>query len=715
MSPTSPISPISLPDEYLERTYAGVLGKIIGVYLGRPFEQWSYERIAATLGEITYYVHERFGAPLILTDDDISGTFAFVRALSDYGSGRDLTAQQVGQTWLNYIIEKKTILWWGGLGNSTEHTAYLRLKNGIPAPHSGSAGLNTRTVAEQIGAQIFIDGWAMVAPGDPALAVELARRAASVSHDGEAIYGAMVVAAMESLAYIERDLNALIDGALSFIPRDCLIRRVIDDVREWHSEYRDWRDARQQIAALYGYERYGGNCHIIPNHALIHLALLYGGDDFHKAMTIVNTAGWDTDCNAGNVGCLLGIKNGLDGLEAGPDWRSPVADRLYVSSADGGSAISDALTEAYRLAEMAHSLAGTPFHAPKGGSKFHFEMPGSVQGFMEDAHAGASGRVRAENVRGHSRLGERALALHYHHLTAREGGHIATPTFIPPEAITLPGYELHASPRLYPGQTVRAGVQAHEHNLTQIVCRLYAQVYGAHDRLVKIGGAALTLSPGESGDLVWQIEETGGAPIANIGLELTSPSDQRADGIIYLDYLTWDGEPRAVFRRPDAPGSLWKRAWVSGLDQNESFSPPEAFRVIQNAGTGLLMQGCRDWRDYRVSAAITPHVIKAGGIGARVQGMERYYALVLCDDGQARLIKALDGRRVLAQAPFAWQPERAYNLQLDVQGAHLSASIDGKLMFSYDDSDQPLMSGGIALVVEEGRIATDSVSVSPLA
>jgi hypothetical protein len=30
-----------LPNDYLERVYAGVLGKIIGVYLGRPFEGWT--------------------------------------------------------------------------------------------------------------------------------------------------------------------------------------------------------------------------------------------------------------------------------------------------------------------------------------------------------------------------------------------------------------------------------------------------------------------------------------------------------------------------------------------------------------------------------------------------------------------------------------------------------------------------------------------------
>src|SRR5689334_12707225 len=106
-----------LPSDYLERTYAGVLGKLIGVYLGRPFEGWTYQRIMAELGEIRGYVHERRNMPLIVTDDDISGTFTFLRALADYGYLRDLTPQAIGQTWLNYIIERRTVLWWGGLGN----------------------------------------------------------------------------------------------------------------------------------------------------------------------------------------------------------------------------------------------------------------------------------------------------------------------------------------------------------------------------------------------------------------------------------------------------------------------------------------------------------------------------------------------------------------------------------------------------------------------
>ena len=318
-----------LPADYAERVYAGVLGKMIGVYLGRPFEGWSYERIMAELGPVYYYVHERLGVPLVVTDDDLSGTFTFLRALPDHGNTLDLTPAQIGETWLNYIIEGRTTLWWGGLGNSTEHTAYLRLKQGVPAPRSGSIELNTRTVAEQIGAQIFIEGWAMVAPGDPERAADLARRAASVSHDGEAVYAAQVVAAMEAQAFVEPDLQRLLDTATSLIPRHSTIYRLISDIREWHAREPDWRKTRQAIAERYGYDKFGGNCHIVPNHALVIHSLLYGNDDFQQSLMIVNSCGWDTDCNSGNVGALLGIKNGLAGIDsrarlARPGCRPPL-------------------------------------------------------------------------------------------------------------------------------------------------------------------------------------------------------------------------------------------------------------------------------------------------------------------------------------------------------------------------------------------------------
>jgi len=154
----------------------------------------------------------------------------------------------------------------------------------------------------------------MVAPGNPELAVDLAKRAASVSHDGEAIYASQVLAAMEAQAFVESDINKLLDVGVSFIPKDSVIYRMIADIREWHAAEPDWHEGRKKIAGLYNYENYGGNCHMVPNHGLIILGLLYGDSDFNKSMLVVNTAGWDTDCNSGNLGCLLGIKHQKVGI-----------------------------------------------------------------------------------------------------------------------------------------------------------------------------------------------------------------------------------------------------------------------------------------------------------------------------------------------------------------------------------------------------------------
>ena len=64
---------MSLPRDYTTRIYAGILGKLIGVFLGRPFEGWTFERTVREFGEIDDYLHDHFGGPLVVTDDDIAG------------------------------------------------------------------------------------------------------------------------------------------------------------------------------------------------------------------------------------------------------------------------------------------------------------------------------------------------------------------------------------------------------------------------------------------------------------------------------------------------------------------------------------------------------------------------------------------------------------------------------------------------------------------
>jgi len=705
---------MQLPADYVEKVYAGVLGKIIGVYLGRPFEGWSYGRIMQELGEVNYYVHEKRGVPLVVTDDDISGTFTFLRALPDYGNSPEITPQQIGQTWLNYLIEERTVLWWGGLGNSTEHTAYLRLKHGIDAPLSGSRKTNGKVVSEQIGAQIFIDGWAMVSPGDPERAAELARRAASVSHDGEAIYGAQVLAAMEAQAFVEDDIQSLIETGVSLIPKGSIIYRMIEDLREWHSELRDWRDARLKVEEFYGYDRYGGNCHMVPNHGLIILGLLYGEDDFQKSLMITNTSGWDTDCNSGNLGCLMGIKNGLAGFELGPDWRGPVKDKLYLPTADGGSCVTDAVTESFKIINIGRSFVGLPVLQPKRGARYHFELPGSVQGFDVEKDSAVDCILSISNIQRESPYGERCLKVEYTGLKANWSGRVCVPTFMPPDALNMPGYSLFASPTIYPGQVIRGNIIAGEESPTSVTCQVILEYYGEADALFRISGPEKRLDQGEDWSFDWALDQTiripPGAPIARVGFEVRGAD--LASGEIYLNYLTWDGVPDVAFTIPSYKGLAWRKAWVDGMDTFSSWSEP--FRLIQNEGTGLLIQGVREWTNYRLAADVTPHMVSSAGVAACVQGMKRYYALLLAQGDKLQLVKALDGEKILAEVNFPWEFGEEHQLEVQVIGNRIVCEVDSRQIFDIVDKDLPLLSGAIALIVKEGRSSTRQVRIGPI-
>lgn len=679
-----------LPGDYLERVYAGILGKIIGVYLGRPFEGWSHERILDELGEIDQYVHEKLDQPLIVTDDDIAGTFTFLRALEDSGYDPTLTPEQIGKAWLNYLIEERTILWWGGLGMSTEHTAYLRLKRGIPAPASGAIRTNGKTVAEQIGAQIFIDGWAMLFPGDPEAAVDFAARAGSVSHDGEAIYGAQSVAAMEAMAFVENDINVLLDTATSLIPQDSVIFRVINDVREWRIRDETWYDTLHRVQDIYGYDKYLGNCHMVPNHALIILALVWGESDFRQSQLIVNTAGWDTDCNAGNVGAILGIKDGFSTLtSSGFDFRTPVADRMYLSSAEGGRAITDAVQEAVRVTNAGRILHGQEPLAPKNGARFSFALPGSVQGFSADDET----ELRVTNENGTLLLTP----------VSSSGGIATTPTFTPVETLQLRTYTLSASPTLHPGQEVRAFVAA---PAGPTEAKLIIRIYGADDDEDIVEGPSVELAKRDPQEIRWTIPQVGGFPIASIGIQVIGENP------VEIDSITWTGAATTTFQRPTVDNTMWRRAWVDGIQKWSEHWASHPFTLTQNEGVGILSQGTKEWENYEVSAEVTVPLATSAGIAGRIGGMRRYYALILEQNDHARLVRAADERTVLAEVPLPIDPDTTYQLKLRLQGNQITGIIDGKeLLIATDDF---LIGGAAGFVLEEGTIVADAIDIKAL-
>lgn len=702
-------------ERFAERTYAGVLGKLIGVYLGRAVEGWSYSNIRKRFGEIEYYVNEQLNWPLIVPDDDISGTFLFFRALEDNGFPSDIPPQTIGNTWLNYIIEDKTVLWWGGLGRSTEHTAYLRLKSGVPAPKSGSISLNSRAMAEAIGAEIFIDTWALSNPGEPERAAAMARSAASVSHDGVAVEAAVLLASMQSQAFVERNIDKLLDLGCSMV-KDNTLLQVVGAVREQCTKTQDWRSVRRWLGDNHGYSRYPGNCPMVPNHALLLASLILGGDDFQQGLKIAVSSGWDTDCNAGNLGCLNGIRLGLMALDSGPDYRGPVADRLYAVSADGGECLSDAVIETRRIRRAAAILSGDRYVAPK--TRFAFEYPGSVQGFqLCPLHEGTQAvmAVRNSNTTG----SESGLEIRYEALAQGVSGSVSVPTFIDPKPRSKADtsyFEVIASPSLYATQTVRATVRTFSPDNPQV--RFYVVHYDGAGDLAKVRGDSLALDAGDN-HLQWRVPDLNGLPIYRVGLELQS--HRRLSGRIVLVDMDWKGAPEAFLMggafemspglSPFDTATPWTKSFVSSA---RHFAPDifSTFCLSHPSENGIVTTGTRDWDDYEVSSRLTLDLHKVAGLVARVRGHRRYYAGVV-ENQSAKIIKRFDAARIiLAEIPYQYSENAQLSFALAVTGDRIGLAIDGQELVRAHDSN--FDSGGAGFLIEEGTVPAYGFSVKRL-
>ena len=102
-------------------------------------------------------------------------------------------------------------------------------------------------------------------------------------------------------------------------------------------------------------------------------------------------------------------------------------------------------------------------------------------------------------------------------------------------------------------------------------------------------------------------------------------------------------------------------------------------------------------------------------MAVRYGGLERYYGLMLRQPGKLTLFKRRDGMEtVLGEVAFDWEYEPLYDLFLSANGPQLSAGTGNQILISATDAEQPLLAGGIALLIEEGCLMAQCVSVEPL-
>jgi len=277
-------------------------------------------------------------------DDDINYTVLALMLLERHGL--ELSTADVARAWLQLLPAGST---W-----TAERAAYRTLleRAGELFPQGAPAGFDIAECARNdysdwIGAQIRADVYGWACPGRPALAADLARRDASLSHRGDGVEAAAFVAAFGSAIPTSSGLDEAVDVALREIPREGGVSGAISFARSLVGV----ECAVEQI-----HERYAGlpPVHALNNLALVLWALLSHGDDYSAAIGEVVAAGWDTDCNGATVGGLWG----LSGRPIPERWTAPWQGRVAVTLAGVGELrLDDLVARTVAVAQRISSAA----------------------------------------------------------------------------------------------------------------------------------------------------------------------------------------------------------------------------------------------------------------------------------------------------------------------------------------------------------------------
>lgn len=690
---------LKIPDDYLEKVYAGLLGKTIGVRLGAPVEPeiWTHDKIKEIYGDVNGYLkdYRNFAA-----DDDTNGTIFFIRALKDYSDDGKISAEDIGNTWLNYTCEGHGMFWWGGYGISTEHTAYLNLKNGIKAPMSGSIARNGLASAEQIGGQIFIDGWGLVCPGNPSLAAEYASKAASVAHDGNGIYGGMFIAACISQAFVESDIEKVIKNGLSVIPNNCEYTKMAKDVIAFYKKRpHDFRASFRFIESNYGYDRYPGICHIIPNAAVVILSLLYGKGDFSNTIEIATMCGWDTDCNAGNVGTILGVVCGTEKI--GSYWRKPINDIIIASNVIGSLNIIDVPTLARGIAALGYKIAKEEVPArsqkllPDAYIYYDFNLPGSTHGFRL-SNERKNSLVNTDEM---AFAGGRCLRAAITDLRKAERVNIFIKPFYRRADFDDERYRPAFSPTVFAGQTISVRCFLKKDSEFNAWIAIYARTTDTKKTLFS---KPKLLEVEAWTAISFQIPDTDAEAIDEVGISIENTNKSVFVGRLYIDEFKVTGKARYKI------DFTKERAEFGGVTQftynGGHWSLEDGKMVGMTSNKSESYTGHHKMRDYILEATVIPKVGDSHNVNFRVKGTLMSYAVGFDGEGRVSLFKNEHGYKRLCTVDYCWNYDEGYIFRIKAMGNSIEIYLNNVCLFNYEDIDKPFLFGGYGFSqLESGR------------
>lgn len=279
---------------------------MVGQWTGLQFEH----QVASVLKR-TPLRHLPGYAPI---DDDYYYEMVAIRAFEKYGI--HLTVEQLGAQWLENNA--------GSWGSSEQ--ALVLLKRGIKPPDTGNPRYNK--LWWTIGPQFSSDVYGALNPGRPNDAAAMARRLTHINGYAEGTDGAVFIAGMVSLGFVESDTKRIVRQAAHLISPLSPYRQCLDTVIAMADAGRPPEEIIRAIDERWGIE-YPATNNAVLNGGIVAVAVWFGRGDFLDTENLAFSAAdfADADCNAANAASVVAAIHGMQALPV--EQVSELHDRIF--------------------------------------------------------------------------------------------------------------------------------------------------------------------------------------------------------------------------------------------------------------------------------------------------------------------------------------------------------------------------------------------------
>jgi ADP-ribosylglycohydrolase len=279
-----------------DKIRGGMLAQVIGNLNGLPHE-FKYINQPGNVAHYTPSLPE--GA---VTDDDTDIEWVYLREIV---RSREifLPSENIAAQWREHINRR--------IFCANRYARDL-MDLGIEPPWTGNVGLNPWSEFN-ISGQFVCESFGLMSPAMPQTAARLGIHYTRTAIDGEPAQATQLFTAMIATAFVETDVEKILDAGLAAVDPKSEIAHVVVKVRELHHENPDdWKQTRLEFKKLW--QKQGGivrerNGYEL-NTACVIAALLYGHQDFVETLRMAFNLGWDADCDAATAATIVGVMKG---------------------------------------------------------------------------------------------------------------------------------------------------------------------------------------------------------------------------------------------------------------------------------------------------------------------------------------------------------------------------------------------------------------------